>query len=236
MESLMAAIQQWVSSGSLVFAAGGAFAGGILAGLCPCVIVMVPLLIGFIGGMGDEMTTKRSFLFTLVFVLGFSLELALLFTVGLAAAPFLQSEYMVYLVAGVCILLGLYFMDLVKIPMGRTHYKPPKHTGLLGAAIFGFLFGFTSMPCTGPILLVLVGVIPAMNPVVGGIMILFYGIGQCLLILIVGTFAGAARQVLASQRFTTANLVFKRAAGILLILVGIYIGADSIFPGLGLGL
>ena len=68
MESIIAVVQQWVSSGSLVFAAGGAFAGGILAGLCPCVIVMVPLLIGFIGGMG-EMTTKRSFLFTLVFVL-----------------------------------------------------------------------------------------------------------------------------------------------------------------------
>ncbi len=182
------------------------------------------------------MTTKRSFLFTLVFVLGFSLELALLFTVGLAAAPFLQSEYMVYIVAGVCILFGLYFMDLVKIPIGKAAYKPPKHTGLLGAAILGFLFGFTSMPCTGPILLVLVGVIPAMNPVVGGIMILFYGIGQCLLILLVGTFAGTARQVLASQRFTSANLVFKRAAGILLILVGIYIGADSMFPGLALGL
>ena len=67
MESIIAVVQQWVSSGSLALAAGGAFAGGVLAGLCPCVIVMVPLLIGFIGGMG-EMTTKRSFLFTLVFV------------------------------------------------------------------------------------------------------------------------------------------------------------------------
>ena len=41
---------------------------------------------------------------------------------------------------------------------------------------------------TGPILLLLVSVIPAMNPVVGGTMILFYGLGQCLLILLVGTF------------------------------------------------
>src|SRR5574340_669094 len=109
MESIIAVFQQWVSSGSLALAAGGAFAGGILAGLCPCVIVMVPLLIGFIGGMGNEMTTKKSFLFTLVFILGFSLELALLFSVGLAAAPFLQSEYMTYLVAAICVLLGLHF-------------------------------------------------------------------------------------------------------------------------------
>jgi cytochrome c-type biogenesis protein len=235
MESIITIIQQWVSSGSLLLAAGGAFAGGILAGLCPCVLMMVPLLIGFIGGMAGEMTTKRSFVFTMVFIFGFSLELALLFTVGLAAAPFLQSTYMTYFVAAICILLGLHFMGLVKIPI-KIQYKAPKHTGLLGAALFGFMFGFTSMPCTGPVLLLLVSVIPAMDPVVGGIMILFYGIGQCLLILIVGTFAGTARQMLASQRFSTANLVFQRAAGILLILVGLYIGADSFLPGLGLGL
>ncbi len=236
MESIIALVQHWVSSGSLALAAGGAFAGGILAGLCPCVIIMVPLLIGFIGGMGGDMTTKRSFLFTMVFILGFSLELALLFTVGLAAAPLLQSDYMTLLVAAICVLSGLHFMNLVKIPLGKTNYKPPRLTGLLGAGVLGFMFGFTSMPCTGPILVLLVSVIPAMNPVVGGIMILFYGIGQCLLILIVGTFAGSARQILASQRFHAANLVFQKAAGGLLVLVGVYIGADSLLPGLGLGL
>ncbi len=233
MESVIAMIQQWVSSGSLLLAAGGAFAGGILAGLCPCIIMMVPLLIGFMGGMGGEMTTKRSFLFTMVFILGFSLELALLFTVGLAAAPFLQSQYMTYFVAATCVLLGLHFMGVVKIPI-KFRFKAPKHIGLLGAALFGFMFGFTSMPCTGPVLLLLVSVIPAMDPVVGGIMILFYGIGQCLLILIVGTFAGTARQMLASQRFNTANLVFQKAAGILLVVVGLYIGLYSIWPGLEL--
>jgi cytochrome c-type biogenesis protein len=139
MESIITIIQQWVSSGSLLLAAGGAFAGGILAGLCPCVLMMVPLLIGFIGGMGGEMTTKRSFVFTMVFILGFSLELALLFTVGLAAAPFLQSTYMTYFVAAICVLLGLHFMGVVKIPIGKIQYKAPKHTGLLGAALFGFM-------------------------------------------------------------------------------------------------
>ncbi|MEJ2366000.1 MAG: cytochrome c biogenesis protein CcdA [Deltaproteobacteria bacterium] len=74
MESLLAIVQQWVSSGSLTLAAGGAFVGGALTAMNPCVLVMVPLLIGFIGGMGEEMTTKKSFLYAAVFVLGFSLE------------------------------------------------------------------------------------------------------------------------------------------------------------------
>ncbi len=52
MESLFAVVQQWVSSGSIWLAAGGSFVGGALTAMNPCVIVMVPLLIGFIGGHG----------------------------------------------------------------------------------------------------------------------------------------------------------------------------------------
>lgn len=236
MESVIAVVQQWVSSGNIVLAASGAFIGGVLAGFCPCVLVMIPLLIGFIGGMDRKMTTQRSFLFTLVFILGFSLELALLFTVGLAATSILQSPYMVYVVAGLCVLLGLHFMDLVKVPLGKAQHKPPKYSGLVGAALFGFMFGFTSLPCTGPALLLIVSVIPATDPFFGGIMMLFYGIGQCLLILVVGTFTGTARHLLASRRFNTVNLVLKKASGALLVLMGFYIGLDTMFPGLGLSL
>jgi cytochrome c biogenesis protein CcdA len=236
MESIFAVVQQWVSSGSLVLAAVGSFVGGALTALNPCVLVMVPLLIGFIGGMNEEMTAWKSFLFTLVFIAGFSLELAILFTVGLAAAPFLQSEYMVYVVAAICILLGLHFMELVQIPLPISQDKLPKFTGFLGAALFGFMFGLVSLPCTGPALLLIVSVIPVKGPLFGGTMMLFYGIGHCLLILAVGTSAGAARHLLGSERMHTANLVVKKAAGALLACVGLYIAVGTLFPELGIGM
>ncbi|MEJ2715859.1 MAG: cytochrome c biogenesis protein CcdA [Deltaproteobacteria bacterium] len=232
MESLLAIVQQWVSSGSLTLAAGGAFVGGALTAMNPCVLVMVPLLIGFIGGMGEEMTTKKSFLYAAVFVLGFSLELAVLFSVGLAAAPFLQSEYMIYVVAGICILLGLHFMDLFHIPLPISQDKLPKFTGYMGAALFGFMFGLVSLPCTGPALLLIVSLIPVKGAGFGGIMMLFYGIGHCLLIVAVGTSAGAARHLLGSARLHSANLVVKRVAGALLGAVGLYIGIGALFPSL----
>ncbi len=236
MESILELAQQLVSSGSLVPAAVGSFVGGALTAMNPCVLVMVPLLIGFIGGMGEDMTTRKSFLYALVFVLGFSVELAILFTVGLAAAPFLQSQYMVYVVAGICILLGLHFMDLVHIPLPISQDKLPKYTGYLGAAVFGFMFGLISLPCTGPALLLIVSIIPLKGPMFGGTMMLSYGIGHCLLIVAVGTSAGAARHIISSQRMHNANLVLKKAAGALLTGVGIYISVGAMFPGLGLGL
>jgi cytochrome c-type biogenesis protein len=236
MESLFAIVQQWVSSGSIWLAAGGSFVGGALTAMNPCVIVMVPLLIGFIGGMDEDMTTWKSFLFTVVFIVGFSLELAVLFTVGLAAAPFLQSEYMVYVVAVICILLGLHFMDLFHFQLPISQDKLPKYTGFLGAALFGFMFGLVSLPCTGPALILIVSVIPVKGPLFGGIMMLFYGIGHCLLILAVGTSAGAARHLIGSTKMHSANLKIKKAAGALLAGVGAYIGVATLFPGLGIGM
>ncbi len=236
MESMFAMVEQLVSSGSIWLAASGSFVGGALTAMNPCVIVMVPLLIGFIGGIDEEMSAGRAFLFTLVFILGFSIELALLFSVGLAAAPFLQSEYMVYVVAGICVLLGLHFMGLVHIPLPISQDMLPRYTGFLGAGIFGFLFGLVSLPCTGPALLLIVSIIPLKGPLYGGMMMLFYGIGHSLLILAVGTSAGAAKRLIGSRRTHTLNKVVKVAAGALLAGVGVYIGVGALLPNLGIGI
>ncbi len=236
MESLFVMVQQWISSGSIWLAAGGSFVGGALTAMNPCVLVMVPLLIGFIGGMDEKIDTWKSFLFTLVFITGFSMELAILFTVGLAAAPFLQSQYMIYVVAVICVLLGLHFMDLVHISLPVSQDKLPKFTGYVGVALFGFMFGLVSLPCTGPALLLIVSVIPLKGAFFGGIMMLCYGVGHCLLILAVGTSAGAAKHLIGSTRMHSANRVLKRAAGALLAAVGLYIGVGAVFPGLGFGL
>ncbi len=236
MESIPSMIGLWISSNSMWMAAVGAFVGGALTAMSPCIIAMVPLLIGFIAGMEGEVTTRRSFVLTLVFILGFSLELALLFTVGFAAAPFLQSQYMIYVMALMCILLGLHFLDVLHVPAALSQERIPKMTGLMGAGVFGFMFGLVSLPCTGPALLLIVSVIPVKGFWVGGMMMVLYGVGHCLLILAVGTSAGLAKRLLGSHRLNIANLYVKRAGGVLLTLLGLYIGFGTFFPGLGLRL
>jgi len=140
---------------------------------------------------------------------------------------------MIYVVAVICILLGLHFMDLVHIPLPISQDKLPKHTGYLGAVLFGFMFGLVSLPCTGPALLLIVSVIPVKGALFGGVMMLFYGIGHCLLIVAVGTSAGAARHILGSASLHSANMFVKKAAGALLGIVGLYIAIGALFPSLG---
>jgi cytochrome c-type biogenesis protein len=236
MESVSILVEQWVSSSSTLIALSGAFFGGALTAMSPCIIVMVPLLIGAITGMGGEVGTLKSFIYTLVFVLGFSVELALLFTVGFAATPYLQSQYMIYVLALMCIFLGLHFLNLVEIPLSISQDRILKFTGFAGIFVFGFMFGLVSLPCTGPALLLIVSVIPVKGVAIGGLMMVLYGVGHCLLILSVGTSAGFAKHLLGSYRLNMANTYLKRAGGVLLVLVGAYIGAGALFPGLGLSL
>jgi cytochrome c biogenesis protein CcdA len=99
--------------------------------------------------------------------------------------------------------------------------------------MFGFMFGLVSLPCTGPALLLIVSLIPVKGAVFGAVLMLFYGIGHCLLIVAVGASAGAARHILSSAKFHSANRLVKRGAGALLAFVGIYIAAGALFPTLG---
>ncbi|NOZ19847.1 MAG: hypothetical protein GXP25_02030 [Planctomycetes bacterium] len=75
-----------------------------------------------VGGQ-KEVAVKRSFLYSLVFVLGFSAELATLFTVMASVAPYLRPEWMNYVVAAICVLLGLHFLELFHLPISVSHCR-----------------------------------------------------------------------------------------------------------------
>ncbi len=64
-------------------------------------------------------------------------------------------------------------------------------------------------------------------------MMLCYGVGHCLLILAVGTSAGAAKHLIGSTRMHSANLLLKKVAGALLAGVGLYIAVGAMFPNIG---
>ena len=221
MEAIVNSINQMIQSGGwLAFL--GAFLGGLLTAMNPCVLIMIPLIMGFIGGIKDGVTTKKAFLYSLLLVFGFAVQLALLFTVMSAIAPFFKGAWMNYVIAAICILMGLHFLEVFQIRLPISQDKLPKYTGVIGALLFGFLFGFISLPCTGPALLLIVSFIPLKGNLFGGILMLCYGLGHCALIVVVGTSIGAARGLIESKGAQTTVNIIKKIAALLLILLGIY--------------
>jgi len=202
------------------------FFGGVTTALNPCVLAMVPLLMGVVAGNKDTTTFKRSLVFSLFFVLG----LAVTFTaLGLISAltgrmfgnvgPFWR-----YLVAAVCLVMGLQLLGLLKLSFPVPAGLRVKKRGYIGAFLLGLLFGVVSTPCAVPILAVLLAFVAEKgNVLYGGFLLFVYALGHSALVLVAGTSVGAAKSLLESKGLRTAHAVLQRIAGVLIIGIGAYV-------------
>jgi cytochrome c-type biogenesis protein len=214
-----------LAEGSAVLAPAAAFLGGALTALNPCVLAMIPLMVGFaagIAGKGVEASPgrrlwPRTLGFSLLFVVGFAVELALLFTVFSSAAAWLSASWWQYVLAGICAFLGLHLLGVIRIPPVQAPAALSRTAGAAGALLFGFLFGIISLPCTGPVLLLLIGLVPQIGPARAGLLLFLYGLGHSLLILFAGTFVGVAATLIGSSRVQIAARRLRQCAGVLIL-------------------
>ena len=201
------------------------FAGGVTTALNPCVLAMVPLLMGVVAGNRDTATVRRSLAFSLLFVLG----LAVTFTVlGLISALMGRmfgnvGRFWKYAVAAVCLVMGLNLLGILKLDLAAPAGLRVKAKGFLGAFLLGLLFGVVSTPCAVPILAVLLAFVAEKgNVVYGGFLLFVYALGHSALVLVAGTSVGAAKSLIESRGLRRAHAVLQKAAGILIIGIGIY--------------
>ncbi len=203
------------------------FAGGLLTASNPCVLAMIPLMIAFVTGDKRIDSPARAFAFSLLFVLGL---VAMFTAMGVFAALVGRmfgdvSAIWNWIVAGVCLLMGLHLLGAFTLPLPQIDAHP-RIQGALGAFVLGLLFGIVSAPCAAPILIVLLTTIAGSgsSAVYGGLLLAIYALGHCVLILIAGTSVGAAKKIIANRNLTRTTNLLRRAAGVLIILVGAYFG------------
>jgi cytochrome c biogenesis protein CcdA len=208
------------------------FVGGALTASNPCVLAMIPLVIGFVGGYEGISGWKKSFGFSLVFVFGLAVSFTLMGVTAVMLGRLFGDvgSFWPWLIAAVCLAMAAHLWDLwtFSIPERLTRYRP-RHAGALGAFTLGMLFGLVSAPCAAPILVVVLTYIASKGNLPYGLALLWtYAVGHCLLIVAAGTSMGVAKHLIASQGLGRANLVLKRTAGVLIAAVGAYIAYASI--------
>jgi len=201
------------------------FLGGVTTALNPCVLAMVPLLMSVVAGSRETTTVRRSLVFSLFFVLG----LAVTFTaLGLISALMGRmfgnvGRFWKYVVAGVCLIMGLHLLGILKWNLRVPAGIRIKKQGYLGAFLLGLLFGVVSTPCAVPILAVLLAFVAEKgNVLYGGFLLFIYALGHSALVLIAGTSVGAAKSLLESKGLRAAHGVLQKVAGILIIGIGAY--------------
>lgn len=190
----------------------GAFLGGFVSFLAPCVLPIIPGFLAYLAGTSTiEAGSKRREIFinSVFFVLGFSIVFALL---GVLLNTILRNiAYDVQLwlarVGGVMIIFfGLYLVGLIKIPLLEREYKFGIRTEIKSRYVTSFLFGLAFAagwtPCVGPVLGVILGLV-ATQPGSAFILLFTYALGLGIPFLIVGAFTGQA-----------ANFINRHAVGL----------------------
>ncbi|MDH4219206.1 MAG: cytochrome c biogenesis protein CcdA [Candidatus Aminicenantes bacterium] len=201
------------------------FIGGITTASNPCVLAMIPLMMSVVAGYRQTTGIKKSLTFSLLFIVGLSITFTALGLIsGLMGRMFGDvGRFWRYIVAAVCLVMGIHLFGLFKLNFPTPQFLKLQKGGNIGALLLGLLFGVVSTPCAVPILAVLLAYVASKgNILYGGLLLFVYALGHSLLILIAGTSMGAAKRLIESKGIRKANVVLQKAAGAVIILVGIY--------------
>ncbi len=193
--ALLAGESRWITIFSF-------FGVGLLLAFTPCVFPMIPILSGIIAGQGSELTTRKAFTLSVVYVLAMSLTytgagvVAGLVGKNLQAA--LQNPWMLSTFSAVFVLLalsmfGFYELQLPTRWQSRITEMSNRQSGgtLVGVAIMGLLSALIVGPCVAPPLagaLIYIG--QTGDPWLGGLALFALSLGMGTPLVGVGTLEG----------------------------------------------
>jgi cytochrome c-type biogenesis protein len=224
-----------------------AFLAGLASFLSPCVLSLVPIYIGYLGGRSVGDVTPRSarwftFLHGLAFVCGFSLVFIFFNIVAASLGLFLgQFQYWLAKIGGlVVILFGVHLTGLYRIPWldyeKRFHIQGKPRGTFFSSFLLGLVFAAGWTPCIGPILGAILTFSINGGSLVWGVSLgAAYSLGMALPFLAAAIVVGWVTLIL--KRYTKLMRGVEVTMGVLMILAGILLFFDSLslinrfFPG-----
>lgn len=188
--------------GSVWLVLGTFFIFGLLLAFTPCVFPMIPILSSIIVGQGENITTRRAFTLSLVYVLAMSVTytlagvLAGMFGENLQAAfqnPWVLGTFSLIFVLLAFSMFGFYELQLPSRFQSKINNVANQQKGgtLTGVAIMGFLSALIVGPCVAPPLagaLIYIG--QTGDALLGGSALFTMSLGMGLPLLLLGTSAG----------------------------------------------
>lgn len=208
------------------------FIAGIIAGIGPCNLSIMPILMAYVGG--SEIGRQRGFALSCFFALGTAVTFVILgIIIAVVGGIFGTSRSILYfIVAAVCILMGLNLTGMLKFntSFGNSLLdKTMDKKGLGGSFLLGMVMGLVGSQCGAPILLVILTLAFASGKWLYGAALLFvFGLGQGVPMVLVGTFTALVARM---ESFARWNAVLEKVAGVIIIIMGIIF----LFAGLKLG-
>lgn len=196
---------------------------GLLTSLTPCVLSMLPITLGYIGGT-EGGSRRDALLRSGCFCLGLATTLTGL---GLVAALLGRvcgqiGGGLAIAVSLVAILMGLNLLELLplQLPAFPGIDQIPTHwPRSLRAYLLGLTFGLVASPCSTPVLATLLAwVAQAGDPWVGAVLLLCYTLGSVAPLILAALFMAGLKQMLSLRRWSAW---ITPTSGVVLVLFGV---------------
>jgi len=217
LESLFLSINAWMS-GAPALAAMGCFLWGMVSVLfSPCHLASIPLIVAYVGGQETLATPRPAGFYSLAFTL-----------IGVVCALLGRmlgdvGNYWQILVGLILLWVALGMMGVEACSASGSLLYRLNLRGLGGALILGLGYGILSGSCTFGFIAPILAIITLQQKVVTGVLyILLFAIGHCLPIVVAGSSTALVRKVIENSVWQGAGMVFRKGAGILIALLGIY--------------
>ena len=190
-----------LSGGNIFYIIIGFFIFGLLLSLTPCVFPMVPILSSVIVSHGSDMTTKKAFILSMVYVQAMAITYTIAGVVagltGAGVQAAFQTPWVIAMFSGVFVLLALSMFGLfeIQMPQAMQSYLNRKTNGsgkgYTSIAIMGLFSALIVGPCVAAPLAAALGFISQTGDAfLGGMALYALSMGMGVPLLIVGTGSG----------------------------------------------
>ncbi len=178
------------------------FGAGLLLAFTPCVFPMIPILSGIIVGQGENITTRKAFYLSLVYVLAMALTYTIVgILVGLSGEniqawfqnPWIIGSFAIIFVGLSFSMFGFYELQMpANIQSKLVNISNSQQGGnIIGVAIMGFLSALIVGPCvTAPLVGALIYIAETGDAVLGGLALFSLSMGMGAPLLVIGASAG----------------------------------------------
>lgn len=178
------------------------FGFGLLLALTPCVFPMIPILSGIIAGHGTNISAKKGFILSMVYVQAMALTYTVVGIIaGLTGAnlqaafqdPWILSAFALVFVLLALSMFGFYDLQLPSKWQSKLTEVSNKQQGgsLKGVAIMGLLSALIVGPCVAPPLFgALIYIGQTEDAMLGGVALYALSMGMGAPLLAIGTSAG----------------------------------------------
>ncbi len=201
--------------------------------LTPCIYPLIPISVSYISVKSNS--RFKGFILSLVYVTGIAFTYSILGLIASLTGKIfgsISNHPITHLAVGVVIVIfGLSMLDLFNVSFGTNFNSPVfKKKGYFSIFLLGITSGFIISPCLTPVLGSILSYLATRKNIFYGMSLLaVFAYGMGLVFILSGTFAGILANLPKSGKWM---VYFKRAAGILLVFIGLYFIYAGITRGL----